>query len=104
MISKFNQTNWNQRETIYQLGIATTLNSNPQSHWLNSTKKKKKNFLVKVISLSWTTFVIFLLEHSFLFITKTYKHYKYQDKEECTIEGKCEVTSYRLNQIDITIL
>ena len=49
-------------------------------------------------------FVIFLLEHSFLFITKKYKHYKYQDKEECTIEGKCEVTSYRLNQIDITIL
>ena len=35
---------------------------------------------------------------------KTYKHYKYQDKEECTIEGKCEVTGYRLNQIDITIL
>ena len=35
---------------------------------------------------------------------KTYKHYKYQDKEECTIEGKCEVTGYRLNQTDITIL
>ena len=60
--------------------------------------------MVKVISLSWTAFFIFFLEHSFLFITKTYKHYKYQDKEECTIEGKCEVTGYRLNQIDITIL
>ena len=60
--------------------------------------------MVKVISLSWTAFVIFFLEQSFLFITKTYKHYKYQDKEECTIEGKCEVIGYRLNQIDITIL
>ena len=35
---------------------------------------------------------------------KTYKHCKYQDKEECTIEGKCEVTGYRLNQTYITIL
>ena len=49
-------------------------------------------------------FCYIFLEHSFLFITKTYKHYKYQDKEECTIEGKCEVTGYTLNQTDITIL
>jgi len=49
-------------------------------------------------------FCYIFLEHSFLFITKTYKHCKYQDKEECTIEGKCEVTGYRLNQTDITIL
>ena len=60
--------------------------------------------MVKVISLSWIAFVIFFLEHSFLFIKKTYKHCKYQDKEECTIEGKCEVTGYRLNQTYITIL
>ena len=48
------------------------------------------------------SFCYIFLKHSLLFLTKTYKHYKYHDKGECTIEKKCEVADYRLNQTNIS--